>query len=447
MTTAQQHAEYLAVSAALEARGYSRWNFDMGRIRALLDLLGEPQKAYRAVHITGTNGKTSTARMVESLLRAHGLRTGRYTSPHMDSVRERITIDGDPIDEERFVSLYREVAPLAELVDQRLPDTLTYFEMTTALALAEFADAPVDVAVVEVGVGGETDATNVLGAEVAVITPIGMDHTKWLGDTLGEIAGMKAGIIHQGATLVTATQDDEAMIPLVERCHEVRASLVAQGRKFDLLDRRLAVGGQQLTISSAAGTVYEGIFLPLHGAHQAQNAAVALSAVEVLLGDGRAKPLDGDVVAEGFAQVTSPGRLERVRSAPTILIDAAHNPAGMAASVAAVQEEFSFQRLVGVVGMVGDKDVVGMLRLLEPLVDLLVVTQSSVTRAEPAESLARAAREVFDPGRITVVPRLADAIETAVTLAEEGEAAYGGGGVLITGSVYTASDARKLLVH
>ncbi|GAA4918102.1 dihydrofolate synthase/folylpolyglutamate synthase [Stackebrandtia albiflava] len=446
MTSAEEYAQYFAVEAALEARGYSRVNFDMHRIKRLLELLGDPHKTFRAVHITGTNGKTSTARMVESLLRAHGLRTGRYTSPHLDTVRERVSVDGEPISPERFTALYREVEPLAAMVDAEFDESMTYFEMTTALAMAAFADAPVDVAVVEVGVGGETDATNVLAAEVAVITPVGIDHTQWLGDTLTDIATMKAGIVHKGATLVTSLQEPEAMVPLVERCHVVGASLVAEGRRFDVEERRVAVGGQSLTLRMPSGAVYEDVFLPLHGGHQAHNAAAALAAVEVLLGAGEAKTLDGDVIAEGFAQATSPGRLERVRTAPTVLIDAAHNPAGMRATVQAMREEFTFSRLIGLVAMSGDKDSHEMLTELHTICDHLVVSQASVTRAKPAAELAAEALRVFQPEQVTVVPRLADAIETAVRLAEEGEAAFGGAGVLITGSVYTAGDARKLLV-
>ncbi|ADD40869.1 bifunctional folylpolyglutamate synthase/dihydrofolate synthase [Stackebrandtia nassauensis] len=447
MTTAEEHSQYLAVSAALEARGFSRMNFDMNRIKALLEVMGDPQKSFRAIHITGTNGKTSTARIVESLLRAHGLRTGRYTSPHLDSVRERISVDGEPVSEERFTALYRELAPLAELVDARFDESMTYFEMTTALAFAAFADAPVDVAVVEVGLGGEEDATNVLGAEVAVVTPIGVDHTRWLGETLTDIATAKAGIIHPGSNLVTATQEPEAMIPLVERCHAVKAGLIAQGRSFDVADRKVALGGQQLALQGPSGSVYDGVFLPLHGKHQAQNAAVALAATEVLLGAGTPKTLDGEVVAEGLAEVTSPGRLERVRTAPVVLLDGAHNPAGMAATVAAVEEEFSLRRLIVVLGVFGDKNAVEMLRLLQPVCDHLVVTQSTSERAKPVAALAREAAEVFDDEQITVMPYLPDAIESAVTLAEEGEAAYGGAGVLITGSVHMVGDARKLLVR
>jgi len=445
LTTPEEYAEYFAVEAALQSRGYTRVNFDMNRIKRLLELLGDPQKSFRAVHVTGTNGKTSMARLTESLLRAHGLRTGRFTSPHLDEARERISVDGEPISPERFTAVYQEVAPLASMVDEEFDEPLTYFEVVTALGFAAFADAPVDVAVVEVGVGGETDATNVLGAEVAMIGPIGLDHTRWLGETLTDIATMKAGIIHKGATLVTAIQDPDAMIPLVERCHAVGASLVAQGRKFDVLERSLAVGGQSLTLQGPSGAVYEGVYLPLHGAFQGQNAAMALAATELILGSGEAKTLDGDVVAEGFADATSPGRLERLRSAPTILVDAAHNELGMKATAAAITEEFAFSRLIGLVAMSGDKDVRGMLEALLPVCDYLVVSQSSVERAMPTATLARLAREVFEPEQVIAEPHLADAIERAVALAEEGEAAYGGAGILITGSVYTAGDARKLL--
>ncbi|HIW62980.1 MAG TPA: bifunctional folylpolyglutamate synthase/dihydrofolate synthase [Candidatus Stackebrandtia excrementipullorum] len=447
MTTPEEYAEYYAVEAALQARGYTRVNFDMNRIKRLLELLGDPHKTFRAVHVTGTNGKTSMARLTESLLRAHGLRTGRFTSPHLDEARERVSVDGEPISPERFVAAFGEVAPLAAMVDAEFDEPLTYFEVMTALAFAAFADTPVDVAVVEVGVGGETDATNVLSAEVAMIGPVGLDHTRWLGETITDIATMKAGIIHKGANLVTAVQDPEAMIPLVERCHAVGASLVAQGRKFEVLDRNLAVGGQALTMQGPSGSVYENVFVPLHGAFQAQNAVMALAATELILGAGQARTLDGDVVAEGFAAATSPGRLERMRTAPTVLIDSAHNELGMKATVAAVSEEFAFTRLVGLIAMSGDKDVRGMIEALRPICDHLVVSQSSVERAMPTATLTRLAHDVFEPEEVSSFPDLADAIEAAVLLAEEGEAAYGGAGVLITGSVYTAGDARKMLAR
>ncbi len=436
--------EYAQVEAELNARGYTRMVFDLGRIQALLDALGSPQRAYPSIHLTGTNGKTSTARIIDGLLRAQGVRTGRYTSPHLETVRERISIEGAPISEERFVEVYGELAPIAALLDEKDGESLTYFDMTTAMAFSAFADAPVDVAVVEVGLGGADDATNVLQAGVCVMTPIGLDHTEWLGDTIEDIATAKAGIIHSGATVVTATQPDEAMRPIVERCVEVGATLAREGSEFGLVRRAVAVGGQVLTLQGLGGT-YDDVFLPLHGEHQAQNAAVALAAVEVFLG-GRL--LDADMVREGFAGVSSPGRLERVRSAPTILLDAAHNAHGMTATVAALTEEFAFSRLVGVLGVLADKDAMAMLVLLEPVLDVVVCTENTSPRAMPARELAELAIEVFGEERVHVAAELPDAIESAVALAEtdvEGE--LSGVGVLITGSVVTVADARRLLAR
>jgi dihydrofolate synthase/folylpolyglutamate synthase len=442
-------AEYGRVEAELMARGYSRMVFDLGRVEALLDLLGSPQRAYPAIHLTGTNGKTSTARMIDSLLRAHGLRTGRYTSPHLETVRERISVDGVPVSEDRFVEIYHEVGPVAQFLDQRgAEDSLTYFDMTTAMALATFADAPVDVGIVEVGLGGADDSTNVLQANTCVITPIGLDHTEWLGETIEEIATAKAGIVHSGATLICAVQPDEAMRPILERCVEVGATLVREGREFGVRARDLAVGGQVLAIEGLGG-MYNDIFLPLHGAHQAQNAALALAAVEAFLGAGaNSRQLDPELVREGFAQATSPGRLERVRNAPTILLDAAHNPHGMRATVQALQEEFAFSRLIAVVAVLGDKDVEGILELLEPVVDAVVCTRSTSPRALAADKLGAVAVEVFGENRVRVESYLPDAIEAAVELAEtdlEGELA--GVGIIVTGSVATVADARTLLTR
>lgn len=438
-------AEFARVEAALNQRGFTRIAFDLGRIERLLDLLGSPQRAYPAIHITGTNGKTSTARMIDSLLRAFGLHTGRYTSPHLETVRERISLDGEPISEERFVAAYQEIAPLAALVDEGSDESLTYFEMTTGLAFAAFADAPVDVAVVEVGLGGTEDATNVLDAGVCVITPIGLDHTEWLGETLTDIAWAKAGIIHKGATVISAVQPEEAARPILEQCVELGATIAREGAEYGVLRRSVAVGGQVLALQGLGG-VYDEVFVPLHGAHQAQNAAVALAAVEAFLGAGVNRQLDADTIREGFAGVTSPGRLERVRSAPTILLDGAHNPHGMAATVTALQEEFAFSRLVAVVGVLADKDVSGLLEPLEPVVDAVVVTRNSSTRAMPAEELAAVANEIFGPDRVTVAPEMPDAIEAAVALAEaDAQAELSGVGVVITGSVVTVADARRLL--
>ncbi|HET8658513.1 MAG TPA: folylpolyglutamate synthase/dihydrofolate synthase family protein [Micromonosporaceae bacterium] len=438
-------SELEKIEAELLARGFTRMAFDLGKIEALLDLLGQPQRAYPAVHLTGTNGKTSTARMIDSLLVAHGLRTGRYTSPHLETVRQRISLGGEPIDEERFVATYYEVAPLAALVDARFPEPLTYFDLTTTMAFAAFADAPVDVAVVEVGLGGAEDSTNVLHAGVCVLTPIGLDHTRWLGDTVEDIALAKAGIIHSGATVVCAVQPEEALRPIAERCLEVDATIAREGREFGVLRRALAVGGQVLTLQGLGGA-YDDVFLPLHGAHQAQNAALALAAVEVFLGAGTSRQLDPELVRAGFAAATSPGRLERVRSAPAILLDAAHNPHGMAATVAALQEEFAFRRLIAVVAVLADKDIPGLLSLLEPVADAVVVSRSSSPRAAPVAAVAAAAVEIFGADRVRVEPELPDAIATAVAMAESDmDGPLGGVGVLVTGSVITVADARKLL--
>ena len=437
--------EYDEVEATLNGRGFTRMDFDITRITDLLDMLGSPQRAYPSIHLTGTNGKTSTARMIDGLLRAHGLHTGRYTSPHLETVRERISLDGEPVSEEQFVRIHREIEPLAELLDERAAEPLTYFDMTTALAFATFADAPVDIAVVEVGLGGAEDATNVINAGVCVITPIGLDHQEWLGETIEEIAWAKAGIIHDGATVISALQDEDAMRPLLERCVQTGATLAREGAQFGVVSRTIAVGGQVLSLQGLGG-VYEDIFLPLHGAHQAQNAALALAAVEAFLGAGSAKQLDPDVVREGFADTTSPGRLERVRSAPAILLDGAHNPHGMAATVKALEEEFAFRHLVVVVAILADKDAEALLELLEPVAAKIIVTRNTSPRSMDLDALARAAADVFGEDRVMVAENMPDAIEEAVYQAEsdmEGE--QSGVGVLITGSIVTVADARKLL--
>jgi dihydrofolate synthase/folylpolyglutamate synthase len=438
-------SEYDDVTAALLRRGFTRMDFDLQKIRDLMDVLGSPQRAYPAIHLTGTNGKTSTARMIDALLRAHGLHTGRYTSPHLETVRERISLDGEPISEEQLVATYREVEPLAELVDARVAEPLTYFDLTTAMAYAAFADAPVDIAVVEVGLGGEEDATNVIEAGVAVILPIGLDHTEWLGDTIEDIAWAKAGIIHQGATVISAVQTEDAMRPILERSAAMAATVAREGSEFGVIHRDLAVGGQVLTLQGLGG-VYDEVFLPLFGEHQAQNAACALAAVEAFLGAGSDRQLDLALVREGFARVDSPGRLERVRSAPTILLDGAHNPHGMAATVKALEDEFSFRNLIAIVAMLGDKDAEGMLDLLEPVVAQIVVTRNSSPRSMPLEELEQLAVEIFGENRVTVAQTMPDAIEEAVVLAEsDSDGTQSGVGVLVTGSIVTVADARKLL--
>ncbi len=432
------------VTAALAGRFPSedRMMPDLDRITMLVDLLGSPQRAYPSIHLTGTNGKTSTARMVDALVRGFGLRPGRYTSPHLDTVTERITIDGDPLSDDRFTEVFDEVLPYVELVDARSPVPVTFFEVLTAMAFAAFADAPVDVAVLEVGLGGVWDATNVVQAQTCVVLPIGLDHVPLLGNTLAEIAAEKAGIIHAGATVVLSAQPPEAAEVLLRRCAEVEATVAREGLEFGVVDRRTAVGGQLLTLQGLAGR-YEDVFLPLHGPHQAANAAAALAAVEAFLGGGRGS-LDPDAVREGFADVSSPGRLEVVRTSPTVLVDAAHNPHGMAATVAALGDAFSFTHLVAVVACLADKDVRSMLEVLEPAVAAIVVTENSSPRRLPAEALAELALELFGPERVHVEPRLDDALDTAMALVDA-EAEYGGVGVLVTGSVVTAGEARTLL--
>ncbi len=421
------------------------------RVRAVLEILGDPQKAYPVVHVTGTNGKTTTARMVDRLLREHGLRTGRFTSPHLSHVGERIVVDGLRLDDERFVAAWDDVAPYVQIVDERSQaeggPRLSFFEVLTVMAFAVFADAPVDVAVVEVGLGGLWDSTNVADAAVAVVTPVALDHERWLGHGLVAIAEQKAGILKQGSVLVTAQQSVEVAEVLMARAAEVGAVVAREGIEFGVLSRDVAVGGQRLALKGLVGGA-EDVYLPLHGAHQAGNAAVALAAVEAFLGSGGAAGtgLDPDLVRDAFAHVDSPGRLEPVRRGPLVVVDAAHNPAGAAAAAEGLSEAFPGTRLVGVVGAMADKDVEGILAELEPVLDEVVVTAARGVRAMPAEELAEVARGVLGEDRVHVRPDLSDALDTALALAET---APGGddvaSGVVVTGSVYLVAEARTLL--
>jgi len=416
----------------------------LDRVLAVCELLGDPQRTFRTVHLTGTNGKTSTSRMVERLVREHGLRTGRFTSPHLTDVRERIAIDGEPISPERFVEVWQDVAPYVHMVDTRSlaqgGPRMSFFEVLTVMALAAFADTPVDVAIIEVGMGGSWDATNVVDGEVAVITPISYDHQRWLGHELTSIADEKSGIIKDGATVVLADQVEDVEGVLLSVAAERGSRVVRQGIDIDVTERQVAVGGQMLSLRGLGG-LYTEVFVPLHGAHQAQNALLALVAVEALLTGGAA--LDGDVVGAAFADVDSPGRLEVVRTSPTILVDAAHNPAGVAALVAAVEESFDFTRLVGVVGVLEDKDAENVLSGLEPLLAEIVVTRSSSARAVDVEDLGEIAVDIFGEDRVHVVERLDEAIDVAVQRAESVEDM--GSGVLVTGSVTLVADVRVLL--
>jgi dihydrofolate synthase / folylpolyglutamate synthase len=432
------------------------------RISALMEMLGSPQLGYPSIHIAGTNGKTSVARMVDALLTALNRRTGRTTSPHLQSAVERISIDNRPISPATYVETYREIEPFVQLVDQQSEagvlgeagPRLSKFEVVTAMAFAAFADAPVDIAIVEVGLGGRWDATNVVDAPVAVVTPIGVDHAEYLGDTVAEIAEEKAGIIKKqkddlvptDTVAVIGRQPPEAMEVLLAQAVRADAAVAREDSEFAVLSRQIAVGGQMLELQGLGG-VYTDLFLPLHGEHQAHNAVVALAAVEAFFGAGAQRQLDIDSVRAGFAAVKSPGRLERMRNAPTVFIDAAHNPAGAAALAQALQEEFDFRFVVGVISVMADKDVDGILTALEPVFDQVVVTHNGSPRALDVESLALRAEERFGPERVITATTLADAIETATALVEEsgneGEG-FGGSGMVITGSVVTAGAARTL---
>jgi dihydrofolate synthase/folylpolyglutamate synthase len=516
----------------------------LDRMRALVDVLGDPHKAYPVIHLTGTNGKTSTARMTERLLRARGLRTGLFTSPHLTSIRERICVDGEPLSAEQFITAYDEIEPYLDLVDAGQSSRLSFFEVLTGMAFATFADAPVDVAVIEVGIGGTWDNTNVADGAVAVLTPISIDHVRWLGNTVEEIAAEKAGIIKPGAVAVIAQQPPEAAGVIARRAAEVGATVVREGTEFGVIRRELAVGGQRVDVRGLLGD-YDDLFLPLFGAYQAGNLACAIAAVEAFAradatgspslrnespdaradlasqtraalalvprgaaddpadgtgpqvngvdrggaeletaqlrdlgrrdaGDdedvdeagglaerdrsdqpgvaGQAGPLDLDLVREAVAEMSSPGRLEIVRRSPVVIVDAAHNPAGMAATVAALSEAFSFTDLIAVLSVSADKDIPGILDELEPVATQFVATRNASGRAMDAEDLADAAASVFGAERVTLAPQLDQAIEVAVGLADEADAESldegggpGGALVLIAGSVITAGEARTLL--
>jgi dihydrofolate synthase/folylpolyglutamate synthase len=444
-STVAGYAEFLAVEAELDKRWpETRMEPSLERITALVDLLGEPQRGYPIVHITGTNGKTSTARMVDALLSEIGLRTGRYTSPHLQRATERINIDNRPIPVERYVETYRQVLPFVELVDAGQPVALSKFEILTAMGFAAFADAPVEAGVIEVGLGGRWDATNVADGTVAVVTPIGLDHTEYLGTDVVGIAREKAGIIKPGAIAVLAAQDKGVAEVLLERCAEVDAQVAREGAEFGVVDREIAVGGQQLVLQGLGGRVDE-IFLPLHGEHQASNAAIALAAAEALVGAGPKQPLDPEAIRAAFARVTSPGRLERLvagRGTPTVLTDAAHNPAGARALAAALTTEFRFTRLVGVLAVMREKDARGILQELEPVLNEVVITANSSPRAMDPDELGALAVEVFGGERVSVEPVLATALEQGAELAEE--AGESGVGVIATGSVVTAGETRAI---
>ena len=430
---------------AIETALLARWPENriaptLERIQALVDALGSPQLSYPTIHIGGTNGKTTTSRMVDSLLFSMGLRTGRFTSPHLETYRERIAINGEPIEPKELIFAYNDIAAYFDFIDSKFDNPVSFFEAVTALAFAAFAEHPIDIGIIEVGMGGEWDATNVVQADVSVITPIGLDHMEYLGDTLVEIASTKAGIIKEGGFAVLSQQEPEVAVELLRKAAEVGADVAREGLEYSVLSRAVAIGGQLVTIQGLKG-VYDEIFIPLHGKHQASNAAAALVAVEVFFGEN---DLDIDAVREGFAQVKSPGRCEVIHRDPTIILDAAHNPHGSIALVETIESEFTFDEIIGVVGVMGDKDARGILVNIEKFMDSIIVTKNSSHRALDVSDLEALAIEIFGPDRVYSSPHLDAALEKALQdsvrpLSDESL------GIVVTGSVVTVGEARTYI--
>lgn len=426
-------------------------NMDLDRMTLILDLFGHPEESFRVIHVTGTNGKGSTARMAEAICRAYGMRTGLYTSPHLERINERIAIDGQELSDDDFIDIWDQVKDLVDLVDAKMSEQgkprMSFFEVLTAMAIWKFADAPVDVAIVEVGMGGRLDATNVLNADAAVIGPVDMDHMMWLGDTVEKIAAEKAGIIKPGCTAIIGAQphEEEVMPILEEAARRNHATLVRDGYEMEVVSRMPAVGGQVATLSTPLGT-YTDVPIAKFGEHQAHNALAALAAAETVIPVSGA--LDGDLVGEALSGVKIPGRIEQVRTSPTIIIDGGHNVNAAESLRVAIEENYDFQQLVGVVAMMGDKQVEEYLGVLEPVLNKIVVTENSWReRVMPAEELEKIAVRVFGRDRVIREDSLPDAIQKAVDMVDvEDELGVGyGHGVLICGSFVTAGDARTLL--
>lgn len=427
---------------AIEKALLARWPENriaptLERIAALMDILGSPQLTYPTIHVGGTNGKTTTARMIDSLLFEMGLRTGRFTSPHLESYLERISINGQSIDAKDLIFSFNDLSPYLDLMDTKFENPISFFEAMTALAFVAFAEHPIDVGVIEVGMGGQWDATNVVDADVSVITPIGLDHMEYLGNTIAEIASTKAGIIKEQGFVVLAQQTPEAAVELLRRAAEVGADVAREGLEYSIDSRAIAVGGQLISITGLRGH-YDDIFLPLHGKHQASNAAAALIAVEAFFGE---QDLDIDAVRAGFANVTSPGRCEIIHRDPTIILDAAHNPHGAKAIAETLQTEFTFDDVTGIVALMADKDALGILQALEPVMNQIIVTSNSSERSMSVADLTKLASQVFGADRVFAANTLNAAIEKAIQdsvrpLNEESLA------IVITGSVVTVGEAR-----
>lgn len=406
------------------------------RIEALCELMNHPERHVPAIHITGTNGKTTTARIVSSLLGSAGLTVGTYTSPHLESVRERIALGGKSISEEAFAEVFDHVMPYVRHVEGRLGERVSYFELITAMYFLWAAET-VDAMVVEVGLGGRWDATNVLVSSTPVITQVALDHTGLLGTDRPTIAREKAGIIKHQTTAVTGERSPEVLQAIREVAAAVGSDVAAIDRDFELLENRVAFGGRYLAVRTGAGT-FGDLFLPLHGAHQATNAAIALEAVTRFI-PGQA--LEHALVAEGLAQVDAPGRLETARTEETnvpIILDVAHNPDGMSAMVTALLEAFAFDRVVFVVGILGDKDHRGMIAEMARVPCRLLLTQPRSVRSTLAKELTDAAAGYGLESE--VIEDVADALKHAIASAGEGDL------ICVTGSHYVVGEARPLLL-
>ena len=438
--------EDLEVLKIIEAALMKRWpeskiEPSLDRIATLVDALGSPQLSYPTVHIGGTNGKTSTSRMIDALFSELEYRTGRFTSPHLESFLERISIKGEAINPAELIATYNDIALYLDLIDSRSEVPISYFEALTALAFVAFAEHPVDIGIIEVGMGGDWDATNIVQSAVSVLMPIGLDHTEYLGETIEEIARTKAGIIKPESHVVLAAQEPEVARILLEKVVEKSAIPYREGLEFALIKRDIAVGGQLISVRGVHGE-YTDIYLPLHGAHQAANAAVAIATVEAFVG----VKLDEDLVRTAFANVSSPGRLEILHRDPTVIVDAAHNPHGAAALADTIRNEFDFESIFCVLGILGEKDVKGVLKALEPVVDRLIVTKSDSPRALPVADLFTEAVQVFGTERVFKEEDLNSAITYAMEQATLiNQVSDGVSAVVITGSVVTAGSARVIL--
>lgn len=438
-------SEFSADAADVVAELYSRTGEGrpeprLHATRRAAELLGDPQRSAPVIHITGTNGKGSTARLIQSILLAHGLRVGLFTSPHLTSFNERISIDGRPLSDEELVRNWNDVSPYISMTDDGLrtsgEEPLTFFEALTVLAFASFADSPVDVVVLEVGMGGEWDSTNIADADVAVFAPIAIDHAAVLGGTLPEIARTKAGIIKAGSRVVTAAQPTPALREIERKASSVDAEVVREDRDFALESDAVAVGGQVISVRGRAGR-YTDLYLPLFGDHQGHNAALAIAVCETFLGDGTA-PIDPGLLSEALEQSVSPGRLQLIAGPPTMLLDAAHNPHGAQALASALARYFEADQIALVVGVMSDKDADGILRELVPFASLVCATQTDTGRAMASEEvLRRAIATGADPQTCEQYDGVGEALDRARSWAgrEQGRM------VVVAGSAYLVGEA------